>query len=155
MSFSELLAIELPLGLIILVFILFEIKQMLADFVLQNSWLAGTIGNALHDPCILYAGDCACHQSVPLVAGLCRFRRAFFHRFCQSPYWSCDWVDAGTPKLLVPVRRRPSLSLLDSSGVVAFAHCGVANAQMLCYTLYDKVRGAICNGEFNSKPAFG
>jgi hypothetical protein len=26
---------------------------------------------------------------------------------------------------------------------------------MLCYTLYDKVRGAICNGEFNSKPAFG
>ncbi|MBT6314623.1 MAG: DUF3307 domain-containing protein [Alphaproteobacteria bacterium] len=41
MSFSELLAIELPLGLIILVFILFEIKQMLADFVLQNSWMAG------------------------------------------------------------------------------------------------------------------
>ena len=40
MSFSESLAIELPLGLVILVFILFEIKQMLADFVLQNSCMA-------------------------------------------------------------------------------------------------------------------
>jgi hypothetical protein len=40
MSISDLLAIELPLGLIILVFVLFEIKQMLADFMLQTSWMA-------------------------------------------------------------------------------------------------------------------
>ena len=69
MSFSELLAIELPLGLIILVFILFEIKQMLADFVLQNSWMEGGKQSATGWLAPM-ATHCTIHASLTLVIAL-------------------------------------------------------------------------------------
>ncbi|MEQ9125126.1 MAG: DUF3307 domain-containing protein, partial [Alphaproteobacteria bacterium] len=40
MTLEELLALQAPLGAVALAFVLFEIKQLLADYVFQTDWMA-------------------------------------------------------------------------------------------------------------------
>jgi hypothetical protein len=164
MSFSELLAVKLPLGLIVLVYILFEIKQMLADFVLQNSWMAGGKQSATGWLAPM-ATHCTIHASLTLVIALVinpAFWRLAFVDFVA--HFSIDCAKAriglatgwtGTPKLLVAFWRIPSLPLPNPLGAGTDANRGVANARQSSYTLCDNVYWRLVPWPVNGKHTFG